>query len=119
MEVCKNKNSGKCFIFIKEEPNDYLRLVTPLNDVKILEARLFDEPAEVDETALLLKEHITKDQVEAYKNGLLKCAQEVISELSDSLYDESVKYYSLRLSYDLQKTLKKIGDYVISQIDST
>ena len=43
MQICKNKASGKYFIYIADEGNDKASLVLPTGEVKSLKFILFEE----------------------------------------------------------------------------
>ncbi len=69
MEICKNKTSGKTFIYLDDDDNDRALLVTPQGEIKSLELKLFSDFAEEqDEQHLLSSGLITDAQYVSYKN---------------------------------------------------
>ena len=59
MEICKNKKTGKVFIYVDELDNKNALMITPLGDLKKLEYHLFTKPIEIDDEEVLL----AKDQI--------------------------------------------------------
>lgn len=49
MEICKNTKTGKTFVYLDDEYNGQMLMVTPDGAVKALEADLFTEPVEIDD----------------------------------------------------------------------
>jgi hypothetical protein len=54
MEICKNKKTGRVFIYLDEIDSGHALMITPLGDVKELEHDLFTNPIEVDDEEMLL-----------------------------------------------------------------
>ena len=48
MEVCKNKNSNKLFVYLQDIDGGQLLLITPEGNIKKLNRSLFSAPFEVD-----------------------------------------------------------------------
>jgi hypothetical protein len=67
MQVCKNKNSGKYFIYIQDTGNDEVLLVTPDADIKSLKANLFVDIEDKEEDSLLSSGHITEAQIQRFR----------------------------------------------------
>lgn len=64
MQVCKNKNSGKYFIYIQDTGNDEVLLVTPDADIKSLKANLFAEIEDKEEDSLLASGQVIEAQIQ-------------------------------------------------------
>ena len=67
MRICKNRRSGKYFVFIDYVNGDHILAITPKNEIKELEGHLFEDPIEKDEVAFLCDGIVTKSQVETYR----------------------------------------------------
>lgn len=68
MKICTNKKSEKAFVYLGEEENGRVLLVTPLGEVKALERALFSEPFDVeDEKGLLEAGQITVEQYDCHR----------------------------------------------------
>lgn len=68
MEICKNKKTGRGFIYLAEQDNEQALMITPQGDVKALEHDLFTEPIEVDdEESLVTQGQINSKQYNVYK----------------------------------------------------
>ena len=68
MNVFRNLKSGKYFIYIKEIDWDRIKTVTPLNQIKILERRLFEDEIDGLESHFLRSGCISRKQLKAYKD---------------------------------------------------
>lgn len=66
ISVCKNKSSGKHFIYIEDLKDNEVRLVNPDGGLIVLRADLFDEPKEESVDYLLSYELVTEKQLEKY-----------------------------------------------------
>lgn len=67
MEICKNKKTGKTFVYLDEEDNGQLLMITPDGSVKTLEAALFTEPVEIDEEEKVVEQGVVNNtQVALY-----------------------------------------------------
>lgn len=69
MEICKNKKTGKTFVYLDEEDNGQLLMITPDGSVKALEPDLFTEPVEIDKEEKLKVEDqglISNAQIAVY-----------------------------------------------------
>jgi hypothetical protein len=53
MEFCRNKSSGKYFIYIEDTADGKLLLITPHAEIKALNPPLFDEPKRENNDDLL------------------------------------------------------------------
>ncbi len=83
MEVCKNKNSNKLFVYLQDIDGGQLLLITPEGNIKKLNRSLFSAPFEVDKPEdfvndLQIKKH------ESYKGDIVASIMEDFSELSES-----------------------------------
>ena len=67
MEVCKNKDSGKYFIFLEDIGLEKILLVTPEANVKPLKSNLFDEVEDLSEEYLIENSFVSEDQVRVYR----------------------------------------------------
>ena len=68
MLVCKNIQSGKFFIYIREVDWGNIQVVNPLNRIKTLERKLFDGEVDADDTKLVNSGAITEEQLKVYRN---------------------------------------------------
>jgi hypothetical protein len=66
MEVCKNKDSGKYFIYLRDCGPGGILLVTPEAQVKPLRTNLFDEVEEFSEEYLIENDLISHDQIRKF-----------------------------------------------------
>jgi len=66
MQVCKNKNSGKYFIYIQDTGNEETLLVTPGAEIKSLSAALFGELEDKDEDNLIANGIIADAQIQRF-----------------------------------------------------
>ncbi|RLE48734.1 MAG: hypothetical protein DRJ18_01340 [Candidatus Methanomethylicota archaeon] len=68
MHLCRNKASGKYFIYIDKVLNsDKGLFVTPLGKTKALELHLFDEPIEQEQCFTLSRGLVTDFQIHQYQ----------------------------------------------------
>lgn len=68
MEICKNKKTGKVFIYLDETDDGRALMITPLGDTIKLEHELFTEPEDIDDAeSTHAKGHISTAQYEAYR----------------------------------------------------
>lgn len=66
INICKNRASGKSFIYIEDIDTDHALLVTSSGKIKSLEYNLFDEPKEKNKDYCLSQKLITKQQLKQY-----------------------------------------------------
>ncbi len=66
MEICKNKNTGKYFIYIEKIGNDKAWLVTPKCQVKTLNLSLFNNSREGGKKDFLSRGLISEEQAKLY-----------------------------------------------------
>jgi len=79
IEVCKNRSSGKYFIYIQRSGgNDEALLVTPLGEIKSLKMRLFQSPEERDVNQLLSECLLTEKQIERWKQYIEYRAEDIV-----------------------------------------
>jgi len=68
MEICKNKKTGRGFIYLTEQDDGQALMITPHGEVKALEHDLFTEPIEVDDEQLLVTQgQINSKQYSVYR----------------------------------------------------
>lgn len=94
IDVCKNKNSGLCFIYIRETELGKALLVTPKSQVKPLELKLFDEAEEQNVEYLLNRSLLNTNQLQTFYNYENNRADEVT---------DKILYYFESISADEQK----------------
>lgn len=87
LPVCRNKESGKYFIYIEDVSGNKLKLVNPYAKIKDLEEDLFEEVLDENEERLIKDGQITKAQHEVYKDYLNK-KQEKPPEQKNKKYIE-------------------------------
>lgn len=78
MEVYKNRDSGKYFIFLQDCGHGAVLLVTPEAKVKPLRATLFDEVEDFSEEYLREKSFVNEDQISNYKKYLQNRSDDLI-----------------------------------------
>ncbi len=66
MILVKNKASGKFFIVLDDNAENYLHLITPEGRIKRLERHLFSPIVRIDHRNLSLKENLTPAQMDTY-----------------------------------------------------
>lgn len=64
MELCRNRKSGKYFIYVSDDGGQKVILVNPYNEVKALERDLFYEPLEGNAHDFLSQSLVTAMQVQ-------------------------------------------------------
>ena len=68
MEICKNKITGKAFIYLDDDEYGMALMITPQGEIKALEHDLFTEPAEIDDVDSLPEQyHLTDAQYDVYR----------------------------------------------------
>ena len=81
--VCKNKSSGKYFVYVEGLSGNELRLVNPDGTLIVLSADLFDQPKEEKLDYLFSYELITKKQIEKYNEYESQVNDRLIMPLDD------------------------------------
>ena len=104
MKVCKNKSSGKYFIYIQKTGNDEALLVTPQSEIKSLKLHLFEAPEEMDKDYLISNGIITENQLERLKQ-YWKDRSEDEMESMEILFGEFLQYEQNMLIKRLKKIL--------------
>ena len=66
MEICKNKKTGRAFVYLDEDENGQALMITPQGTVKALEHDLFTEPIEVEEDQAVHNGKINAIQYDVY-----------------------------------------------------
>jgi len=66
LTLCKNKSSGKHFIFLEEEGVDKLLLITPKEQIRALGCSLFEDPVEMEAAQSMEQGLVSKGQLEMY-----------------------------------------------------
>jgi hypothetical protein len=108
MEICKNKNSGKYFIYIADSGNNEAFFVTPLNQIKSLKISLFNELEGEEEDVDYLLSHalITEAQVERFREYEKDRSEEAKENVLDS-FDDLNSYEQRKLFEEIKKKLNK------------
>ena len=99
MQICKNKDSGKYFIYIEDEGNGKTSLVLPTGEIKSLKLSLFEEPEQGNEKDFLSHGFITDRQVKEYraevkrraKTEKIESREAALRAFEDLPYKEQVK----------------------------
>lgn len=86
--VCKNIRSGKYFIVIDTTQDDKLKLVTPRNEIRMLQSSLFSEPEDMDENLLRKRGLLNEEQLDSYYRYI----DEQEKELSESASHTAFKH---------------------------
>ena len=114
MQICKNKASGKYFIYIEDEGNGKASLVLPAGEVKSLKFILFEELKEGNGKDFLSRGLITNRQVKKYQTEVKrrdmfnemerkKAAQRAFEDLPDKGKSKKFLEWLEKLSPDEQK----------------
>lgn len=96
MRVYKNKHSGKFFIFIEDLNDRKVLLVTPRNEIKVLERSLFAEGVEIVRNVLHSSQLVTTKQViayEAYHRDRKRDSDEKKKSLSERSFSRKLRQY--------------------------
>ena len=104
MRVCKNKSSGKHFIYIQRTGKNEALLVTPKGEIKSLKLHLFEALEEKDEDYLLSNGTITENQLEKWTQYRKDRSEDII-ESSVIQAEELSPYQRKRLIKELEKDL--------------
>jgi hypothetical protein len=65
LEVCKNKNTGKMFVFVREISHGKALFILPNGIEKSLDLNIFHGLKEIEEDLLISKQLISKEQIES------------------------------------------------------
>ena len=65
LEVCKNKNTGKMFVFVREISHGKAIFILPDGGEKTLTLDIFQEIEEIEKDLLISKKLISKEQIES------------------------------------------------------
>ena len=107
MDICKNKRTGKYFIYINETVNEEALFVTPNAEILNLKLKFFtDEPEECSEAGLLEKNLITKEQLQMFHKYKKNRYDEEFENLKD-YFDTLTKLEKHRFIKELQKIVDK------------
>lgn len=67
MEICKNKRTGKVFIYLDDQGDGQALMITPQGVVLSLDHDLFTDPIEIENGKELMDQgHISPDQYNLY-----------------------------------------------------
>jgi hypothetical protein len=107
MDICKNKRTGKYFIYINETVNEEALFVTPNAEIKNLKLKIFtDEPEECSEAGLLEKNLITKEQLQMF-HEYKKNRYDEVSENFNDYFDTWTQLEKHLFIKKLQKIVDK------------
>src|SRR4030042_6315329 len=104
MEICKNKNSNRYFIYSQDTGNAEMLLVTPEAQVKSLKFDLFEEVEEQEEDYLLQNEIVTEAQVQRF--------HEYKKSRSDEFVEQFVEQFEEMPPYEQEIVLKKLQEKI-------
>ncbi len=104
MQVCKNKNSGKYFIYIQDTGNDEVLLVTPDAYIKSLKANLFVDIEDKEADSLLASGQITEAQIQRFRVYEKDRSDDTVEEI-EYLFDQVSPYEKKRLIEMLKKKM--------------
>lgn len=93
--VCSNNRSGKYFIVIDTTQDDKLKLVTPKNEILMLQSNLFSEPEDVDEILLREGGLLNEEQLDSYYRYI----DEQEKELSEGAIHTAFKHGGVEPEY--------------------
>ncbi len=102
MEVCKNKDSGKYFIYLQDCGPGGLLLVTPGAQVKPLRANLFDEVEDFSEEYLIENALVSPDQIRKF-NGYQQ-------DRSDDLIEGFIIDFENRTSHQQREVIRQLQE---------
>ena len=107
MNICKNKRTGKYFIYINDTVNEEALFVTPNAEIKNLKLDIFtDEPEEYTEASLLENNLITKEQFQKfneYKKNRSEDSDENFFDYFESLTPSGQELFIKRLQEIVDK----------------
>ncbi|MBL7204916.1 MAG: DUF4357 domain-containing protein [Desulfobacteraceae bacterium] len=111
INVCRNKASGKYFIYVQDSGSDKILLIAPDCNVRTLERSLFGEIEEKDEKDLLLKGLISDEQVKKLHEYTNNIPSKKLKPIEGSVY-------TYKIHGAVAKMIVKNKSYVILK-DST
>ena len=127
MQICKNRKSGKHFIYIQDEGNGKASVVLPTGEIKSLKLSLFEEPEEGNEKDFLSRGLITNRQIKKYRTEVkrrdmfneMERKEAALRAFEDLPYKEQVKKFLEileKLSPDKQKeVIEKISTQLVDE----
>lgn len=109
MEVCKNKDSGKYFIFLEDIGLEKILLVTPDANVKPLKSNLFDEVEDLSEESLIENSFVSEDQVRVYR--------EYQQNRSDDFVENSIIDFENMTHHEQREFLRKLQEMLQNRME--
>ena len=95
MELYKNKNSGKLFIYLEPTNDNEALFITPENEIKQLKLKLFEYWMDEDKSSLLSQNLVTESQ-------LLKYDKHKADQSNRRIEDVVSLYYKLSLKLQIK-----------------
>lgn len=93
--VCRNIRSNKYFIVVDTAQDDKFKLVTPKNEILMLQSNLFSEPEDMDELLLRKAGLLSEEQLDCYYRYI----EEQEKELSESVSNIAFKHSGAEPEY--------------------
>ncbi len=119
MEMCKNKASGKYFLFIEETGDGKLLLVIPNGEVKALDPVLFEDVEELDIDYCLNTGLIALQQIAGHKKFIEEDSVRLLQNemrSDDDLFEQfglALKRMSnQQREFVIQKLIKKLAQEI-------
>jgi len=103
MEICRNKNSRKDFIYLEDRPHRKYLLITPSGAIKSLKCDLFEPPSTVND-AYASSSSITESQRTVYRM-YIKSTEEELVERVEMYFEELTPQEQRNLLISLQQQL--------------
>jgi hypothetical protein len=102
MQVCKNRNSGKYFIYLQDTGNNESLLITPSVEIKSLHADLFDDLEDKEESSLIADGLISEAQVQRLRQYEKESNENNLENIS-YLFDQLSPYQLNRVREFIRK----------------
>ena len=103
MEACKNKNSGRDFIYLEDRTHRKYLLITPSGTIKSLECELFEPPNIVTDD-YASSSSITESQRNIYRM-YIKSTEEELVERVEMYFEELTPQEQRNLLISLKQQL--------------
>jgi len=102
MEISKNKDSGKFFIFIHDSGNNEGLFVTPSCEILSIKQDFFYEPEVGDESYFISQNLISKEQIERYAQYEKDRSEEIVDNFR-YMFEQLTDNEKQQLLIDLRK----------------
>ena len=107
MILYKNKRSGRFFIYLEEIGWDQIKLVTPANQIKILERHLFGGEIEGNGKQLIETGYITALQSQKYRDYLKINQDENLQKFGTDVFQKRADDLHLGVKKNMQNNISR------------